>query len=330
MILKQVPEDFIVREVADVKLGQGKFSYFMMKKRLWNTLDAVSEIAKRLNVDVKRIRFAGIKDRQAVTQQYVSAENVPRVALENLSIKDIEIEYLGQSNERMHTGLLRGNEFNIVVRDISSGLKANEKVPNYFDDQRFGNRKTNHLVGKALLHKDFAKACELMEFEVEGNDYVNALKKKMKLVKLCFNAYQSYLFNLVLDSYIRKNYEFKEAEYSLGKLAFPSDKVKDFSIPLLQFDTEIDGELKDIYDKVLENEGIARKDFVIRQFPGLLQSTEEREAFVAVHELELGEVLSDDLNPGRKKQTVSFFLDKGSYATIVIKALSLFRQDLLV
>lgn len=324
MKIKQVPEDFVVKELAEIKLDGGSFAYFKLKKKLWNTIDAVNEVAKVLHINRNRLRYAGIKDRQAVTEQFVSAENVSGEALEKARIKDLEVEYLGQSSERMHTGLLTGNEFIITVRGIGHELKAVDFIPNYFDDQRFGANSNNHLVGKALLLKDFKQACELMELKVEGNDYVKALKSKKAVLKLCFNAYQSYLFNKVLSAYIRKNYEFKEAEYKLGKLAFPIiDKVENFSLPLLQFDTELEGEIKELYSEVLSKEKITRRDFVIRQLPEFLQMTQERNAFVEVKDFETMEFSEDELNEGMKKQVIKFRLQKGSYATIVLKALDL-------
>ena len=82
MKIKQIPEDFIVKEIADIKLDGGSFAYFKLKKKLWNTIDAVNEIAKVLNVNFNKLRYAGIKDRQAVTEQFVSAEKVSKEALE--------------------------------------------------------------------------------------------------------------------------------------------------------------------------------------------------------------------------------------------------------
>ncbi|MBU2589767.1 MAG: tRNA pseudouridine(13) synthase TruD [Nanoarchaeota archaeon] len=323
MKIKQIPEDFVVKEIANIKLDGGSFAYFKLKKKLWNTIDAVNEIAKVLNVNFNRLRYAGIKDRQAVTEQFISAENVSKEALEKAKVKDIEIEYLGQSSERMHTGLLIGNEFIITIRDIDEQLEAVKFIPNYFDDQRFGLNSNNHLVGKALLQKDFKKACELMELEVFNNDYINALKRKKAVLKLCFNAYQSYLFNEALKVYIQKNSEFKEAEYNLGKLAFPKNKIENFTLPLLQFDTELEENIKEIYEEILSKEKITKRDFIIRQFPDLLQITQDRKAFIEVEDFETIEFSDDELNEDKKKQIVRFKLPKGSYATIAIKALAI-------
>ena len=54
-ILKQIPEDFIVKEVRTLKLSDGRFAYLKVKKKSRNTLDVVKEISKLLNIPDKKI-----------------------------------------------------------------------------------------------------------------------------------------------------------------------------------------------------------------------------------------------------------------------------------
>lgn len=321
MKIKQVPEDFIVKEVLNLKIEGGPYTYFNMKKKNWNTLDAVSEIAKKLNVSDKMINFAGIKDKHAVTEQIVSVFRIGEGKLEALQIKDIEIKILGAGKEKVHTDMLVGNEFVITVRDLD---EVNEKKPkhvaNYFDEQRFGMGSDNHVAGKALVMKEFKKACEIMKLDAEGNDYVGALRKNPRLLKLIFNSYQSYLFNLALADYVKmKSKKRFEVKSDFGTLVF-SDYHDDVELPLLQFDTELEGDIKKIYDKIMKDEGLSMKDFIIRQLPDLLSSTLYRKAFAEVEDFS-SETSNDELNPGKKKQVLDFKLPKGSYATIVVKCL---------
>lgn len=46
-----------------------------------------------------------------------------------------------------------------------------------------------------------------------------------------------------------------------------------------------------------------------------------RKALVEVKDLEVNPLEKDELNPGKKKVVLKFFLTKGSYATMVIKKL---------
>src|SRR3989344_4228263 len=64
--LKQVPEDFVVIEIPALqKEKQGKYLYFWMKKKGFNTIDAVKEVARQLRIKEKQIGFAGSKDRKS-------------------------------------------------------------------------------------------------------------------------------------------------------------------------------------------------------------------------------------------------------------------------
>ncbi|MBL7051626.1 MAG: tRNA pseudouridine(13) synthase TruD, partial [Nanoarchaeota archaeon] len=71
MKIKQIEEDFVVNEVLELEISEnGKNYYYLMTKKNWNTLDLVKEIKKRLKV--RDVGFAGLKDRKAITSQYIS------------------------------------------------------------------------------------------------------------------------------------------------------------------------------------------------------------------------------------------------------------------
>ena len=71
----------------------------------------------------------------------------------------------------------------------------------------------------------------------------------------------------------------------------------------------------------MQQENITPADFVIKQIRELTQMGEMRKVFIEVKHLKLGRLLKDELNPGKKKVCVSFFLGKGSYATMAIRAI---------
>jgi tRNA pseudouridine13 synthase len=320
MKIKQVPEDFIVKEKINLKLEEGSYTYFKLKKTNWNTITAVKEIAKKLNTKEKFLNYAGIKDKNAITEQVISAYNISKNKLESLSIEGLDIEVIGTGKERVHTGLLVGNEFNIVIRDLD---EVNEDkisfIPNYFGEQRFGINATNHLAGKAIIKKDFKKACEILNLEII-NDPIATLRKNRRLLRLIFNSYQSFIFNKALGEYIKlKSKDVKEVDFPFGKLVF-SDYHDEIKLPLVHFDTEFDKDLENIYNKILSEEEIKQRDFLIRQLPDLVEETQYRQAFTEVKDFS-SKIEEDDLNQGKKKQMLSFTLSKGSYATIVVKFL---------
>ena len=325
--LKQIPEDFIVREVRKSELSNGRFTYVKIHKKLRNTLDVAKEIAKRLGIKEKQIGFAGSKDKHAITEQLFSIENVNENKINTLDIENVTLEFLGYADKAIFLGDLEGNKFEIVIRNLEEvSLNAVDFVENYFDEQRFS--KNNVEIGRSLIKKNFKNACELIDdlklkqhLEKHGNDYIGAIKKvSPRLLIMYVHAYQSYLWNETLAKYL-KQFTHQEVEYSLGNFVFVDEK-QDVKVPLIGFDTSFnDSKIEKIVLSLMEKEGITLTDFVIKQIPELSREGELRDAFVDVKDFKLFDVEEDDLNIGKKKVKVVFTLGKGSYATIVVRKL---------
>ena len=75
MKIKVRPEDFVVREQVDIVAGSSDdigpascwYMIYLLKKRAWNTLDALRLIAKENRIPMAQIGYCGRKDRYAVT-----------------------------------------------------------------------------------------------------------------------------------------------------------------------------------------------------------------------------------------------------------------------
>jgi tRNA pseudouridine13 synthase len=304
--IKQSPEDFIVDEIINLKLeDNGRYSYFLLKKRNWNTEDTIQKSAFALHVQRSRINACGNKDKIAVTTQYISVENLNSSMRTNQNIGEIELRYVGQGNIRMNLGSHDGNRFQIIVRDFEGTPKKDvTRIKNYFGSQRFSNN--NHLVGRAIIKKDFKKASELIlenhgehewivkeHLEKNPNDFVGAMRKiPKKIMSLYINSYQSFIFNS-----IAKELDFEE----------------NIKIPLIGFGTVIpDKSVKPLLEKIMEEEQIIFRDFIIRQFPEISSEGIERELYMEVKDFRIERI-------GEKDYSVSFILGKGSYATTVVE-----------
>src|SRR5438128_4776176 len=80
--IKHVPEDFEVEEVpAYAPSGVGEFLFLWIEKRDMGAEYFMRQIARRLDIPVREIGAAGMKDRRAVTRQMIS---VPASAGEQL------------------------------------------------------------------------------------------------------------------------------------------------------------------------------------------------------------------------------------------------------
>ncbi|MFH0701777.1 MAG: tRNA pseudouridine(13) synthase TruD, partial [Candidatus Woesearchaeota archaeon] len=72
-LLKQIPEDFVVKEISNVAVSNsGKYIYFKLSKREENTLDAIKKLSQALHLPEKNFGVAGNKDRNAITEQICS------------------------------------------------------------------------------------------------------------------------------------------------------------------------------------------------------------------------------------------------------------------
>ena len=325
--IKQIPEDFIVKELSNVEVkNSGEYSYFTLIKRNYTTQRAIEAVSKELRVPQKKIGFAGTKDKYAVTYQTISVKGNFN---KNLKLKDIELIYLGKGDEPISLGDLYGNAFTITVRNIDDKeINPIEKVPNYFDEQRFS--KTNVQVGMAIIKKNFKEAVNLIlesndeyrmkeYLEKHTNDYVGAIKKiPFKIQRLIINSVQSYIFNQEILEILKGN-KCKEVKYSQGTFLFPEnyEGIENKELEIVGFDSETNDSNK----KILEELGIKKRDFIIRSMPDLTSEGTKRKMLVDVNNMVIEKTEDDELNQNKKKRIINFTLHKGSYATIVIKAL---------
>ena len=183
-------EDFYVEEIPEViPDGEGPNIYIWIEKLGRTTLDVLLDIARDLHIDRKRMGFAGMKDKKAITRQWIcianmdSEEQFNQVKALEGTIHNTEFLKVVRGRKKLRMGQLKGNKFRILVKDIDGMdsedaeerrlaiedaalradaiLKTLEKtgVPNYFGWQRFGKPRTNtHLVGEALIQNDLKEA----------------------------------------------------------------------------------------------------------------------------------------------------------------------------
>ncbi|MDB4981252.1 MAG: tRNA pseudouridine 13 synthase, partial [Myxococcales bacterium] len=184
-------ETFVVEEVpAYLPSGTGEHTYLWIEKRGVTTLDAIRRIGDLLGVDSREIGYAGMKDRNAVTRQWISLQRVEPERAMSLDTADIKVLAASRHGNKLRLGHSNGNRFELVVtvagEDEALALGARlaalaaAGLPNRFGDQRFGAAGDNAAVGLALLRGE----------RHERNHRVR---------KLLLSAAQSAVFNRVLD-----------------------------------------------------------------------------------------------------------------------------------
>ncbi len=309
MKTKYSEEDFIVEEVplerdlTQKPAEESAYAYFLLEKKDWDTPRLVDEISRRLRINRKSIGYAGNKDRKAITKQRISIplEAVPDVKeVEHLSINGCSFKFLGYAKERITLGDLKGNKFVITVRQIDEPFDVEAgKIRNYFGEQRFGKENINVALGKTIIKKEFDKTCSLLGKKAEGKNYVGALKDvDSRILRLYVNAYQSWLWNEV------------------AKKVDTADVLE-----LVGFLTEIkDVKVQELYEKLMVKDRIKKEDFLIKQFKEISSEGGTRKLYVQVMNL-TSKWEKDEIFDGTYKCIVSFALEKGCYATEVVKAL---------
>ncbi|MFT4297938.1 MAG: tRNA pseudouridine(13) synthase TruD, partial [Candidatus Woesearchaeota archaeon] len=258
--IKQLAEDFNVDEIPDYVLSDsGKYYVFKLWKKGVTTLKVIEIIKRNLKINAKDIGYAGMKDKNAVTTQFISIYNNKKLD-PSYDTDNITLELTGYRNERIFLGCLAGNKFTIVVRNIMKKPKPIPFIINYFGKQRFSVH--NAEIGKLIVKKEFKSAVALM-LETCSDRMLNEMNQKnpnnpiavlrsagSDLLKIYLHAYQSLLWNRCIDIYVKKH-------------------KKNILFPIIGFGIETDKITSSIIDSVLEQEELKLNDFVLRQLPEL-------------------------------------------------------------
>ncbi len=198
--IKTSPEDFVVEEIAAYEpSGEGTHLFLKFEKRNLTTDAAMRIITKALGIEMRDVGIAGMKDKVAVTTQWVSvpapakAQNLEERA-KALTLDNIKVLDAKRHTNKLKTGHLKGNRFDIVVRDVApddvAGIVSamerfsKEGVPNAFGVQRFGKDGDNAQRARAWL---------------TGKERAPG---DPRLRRFHFSALQSAVFNAVLDARI--------------------------------------------------------------------------------------------------------------------------------
>lgn len=192
--IKTVPDDFVVEEVpAYLPGGEGNFAYLWIEKRNMSAEYLARLVAKRLGIALEDIGMAGLKDRHAVTRQWLSVPVAAEARLGELEQEGIRILSTSRHTNKLKPGHLRGNRFTIRIRDVdASAAEHLDRVldrlrqgglANYYGPQRFGKDGDTLRIGLRLMGRDLGGWSG---------------KPSRFLRKLALSAVQSAVFNLYL------------------------------------------------------------------------------------------------------------------------------------
>lgn len=196
--IKSKAEHFQVNEILGYEFaGSGEHLMVRIRKSGENTSFVANELAKACGVKSKDVSWAGLKDRHAVTEQWLSV-HLPKGETPDFSeflaqYPSIEILETTRHNKKLRPGELAGNHFTVTlseVSDVEDVLKRLESisqtgVPNYFGSQRFGNQGNN-----------------LDEARRWGRENVRTRNQNKR--SLLLSAARSWIFNNILSARIEQ------------------------------------------------------------------------------------------------------------------------------
>ena len=194
--LKSEPEDFLVEEIpAYEPSGEGEHLFLWIEKRDVSADDLLQHVAESLEIRRDDVGTAGLKDRRAVTRQFVS---VPATCADRIGAVDgpgVRVLRSERHGNKLRTGHLNGNRFEIVLRQTTvDAIERAERIgesirrdgfPNYYGDQRFGGG------GETL-----ALGFDLLAGRKKPRDVPH--RQRRFLLRLALSSVQSALFNDVL------------------------------------------------------------------------------------------------------------------------------------
>lgn len=191
--IKLSPQDFKVTEQLGFDLtGQGEHLFLYVEKIGLTTFQLIEKIAQYTGVAVKLIGYSGLKDKQAVTQQWLSVQlpgckQFPQIP-DGEGYKILNQEW---HDKKLRVGSHRFNDFAVTIREIEGDSRNLHDIieqinragfANYFGEQRFGAKGDNVAQALRLL----------------GNRHKSKRLNRNKK-SLYLSALRSELFNQVLN-----------------------------------------------------------------------------------------------------------------------------------
>jgi len=335
---EQTIERFFVEEIPLFAFAdKGSNLILKIKKSDMSTFKLITVIAKATQLEQRDIGYAGLKDKNATTIQYISIpKQYERDVVKNLTTEKIEILEKFYSKFPIKVGQLKGNNFSIILNHVTKeareaieqvAQKMVEKgIPNYYGYQRFGEDSKSYLQGKEIAH--------------------SGKKLKGAKEKLLVSAYQSYLFNEWLSERIKisKTIHKNSVEDASKILDYPLELVKVLAHQKQFFKLFIGDDMQSYpYGKSYPIQDFERacQEFTAQKYSptGLLVGSKVKRALGDAKHLELPyddnelyalkgdrryawifpKELSFSYNEAEKQLTINFYLPKGAYATTFLE-----------
>lgn len=334
--IKCRPEDFEVEEIPlYTPEGEGHHAYLWVEKCGVSGQRLIADIARHFSVPKRDIGAAGVKDKRALTRQWVS---IPFFEVETddpaelIGPVNAQIEVLDAQLHRnkLRTGHLKGNRFRVVLRELElPGAEALARaqailevlgargLPNYYGAQRFGIDGQTLALGVALLRGE--------------REAKNRVRRNRFMKRMAVSAVQSELFNRVLIARLKQGMldtvldgDVAQKTDTNGVFAVPADELQECQGRLERGELALTGPMPG--PKMIAPERAA-KEFEARVFADSgfdlsLFDSQKRLASGTRRPLmvEAGELaVALETRDAQDVLVLEFSLPSGSYATVLLE-----------
>ena len=308
--IRERPEHFVVEEVpAYLPSGEGEHLYLFVEKKGLTTRDLVDRLVA-LGVPEVEIGVAGLKDKHAITRQWLSVPVRYEKAIAGLEAPgEVRVLELSRHKNKLRTGHLKGNRFSVFVKGAEPeaakrvmAALAERGVPNYYGPQRFGLYGKNPEKGLALIKGKSTRGRPWLKRFLIGS-----------VQSLIFNEYLAErirrgLYDRLLRGDVAKKHD-TGGEFLVEDPERENPRAKRLEIsatgPIFgKKYFEAEAEARELEDEILSRFGLGREEFSARRGARRV----------------IRVPLADwNVRPEEGGVWLDFFLPKGSYATSLLR-----------
>ena len=329
--IKENTESFVVEEVPVYECsGEGEHLFINITKENLTTKEVCDKLKEIFNLKWEDIGTAGLKDKNAKTTQTISLRfgnfngiNIDEIKekIENEFSGKLKVNWMKKHSNKLKSGHLLGNNFKIKVLELDCDIEEAEKraekiiekikergLPNYYGEQRFGKNQDNWSEGLAVLRG-------------EKKIYDKWMRKFL------LSSVQSYLFNIYLSERIKRGWFDKLLAGDIAKKtdtgglfyveAETLEKEQErFDKKEIVFTGPMYGEkLMEAREKSGEFEKEILNKFNLSEKELKWLGGTRRQGKLIVNEI------SFEIDESKTAIWFSFFLPKGSFATVLLREL---------
>lgn len=313
-VLKSRFDDFLVDENLGFEpVGEGEHLFLQVEKSGLGTHELISRIARDYAINPGLIGYSGLKDKNAITRQWLSLHLPGQNPADDLPVGDgYRVIQQARHHKKLRPGSHKSNRFELRLREVEDlPDQTREQITcivrqgfaNYFGLQRFGRKQDN--VEQALSQL--------------GNRRLKRARKGLLISSL-----RSYLFNQVLARRIELEHWQEPLQGDVfmlrGSHSIFSDPVDENLVARYhQLDISSTASLYGSGRQLMSGEASAIESHVFAQREDITACLDRQGAKLQMRPLRVAvDDFSYDYNAGDQSLSLRLTLPPGSYVTCML------------